>query len=216
MILNVKNFKLWTIDQEMGTSDPALKDVQAKGDDRNYNSLDNYPSRPASLALRDYMQKFRDLEWIPGGLYNGSWDGDNYARLYRENGWPSTFNRTAFMIAREQYEESERLRWDAEEPFNAVEKYQSWLDSALRTIEYNQKAISDVDAGKEIPNNQPDRPDRFADRAKYRQELVDEVNQATERLPKLQQELEAAREALKNVDQAVKKAREDRIAKYGW
>jgi hypothetical protein len=55
MILNVKNFKLWTIDQDMGTADPALKDVQAKGDDSNYNSLDNYPSRPANLALKDYM-----------------------------------------------------------------------------------------------------------------------------------------------------------------
>ena len=60
IILNAKDFKLWTIDQEMGTADPALKDVEAKGDDRNYNSLNNYPSRPANLALKDYMQKFRD------------------------------------------------------------------------------------------------------------------------------------------------------------
>lgn len=103
MILNVKNFKLWTIDQEMGNADPALANVQAKGDDSNYNSLDNHPSRPANLALKDYMQKFRDLTWMPGGLYNGSWEGDNYARLYRENGWPSTFNRTAFKLAREQW-----------------------------------------------------------------------------------------------------------------
>jgi hypothetical protein len=216
MILNVKNFKLWTIDQELGTADPALKDVEAKGDDRNYNSLDNYPSRPANLALKDYMQKFRDLEWMPGGLYNDSWEGDNYARLYSENGWPSAFNRTAFMIAREQWEEYERLRWEAEEPFEEVAKYQGLLDSTLRRIEYEQKAISDVDAGKEIPNDQPDRPDRFADRAKYRQELVDEVNLAMANLPKLQQELEAARVALKSVDSAVKKAREDRIAKYGY
>jgi hypothetical protein len=103
MILNVKNFKLWTINQETGNADPALADVQAKGDDSNYNSLDNYPSRAANLALKDYQQKFRDLEWMPGGHYNGSWDGDNYARLYRENGWPSMFNRTAFKIAREQW-----------------------------------------------------------------------------------------------------------------
>ena len=57
MILNAKNFELWTIDQGMGTADPALKDVEAKGDDYNYNSLDNNP---------------RDLEWMPGGLYNDS------------------------------------------------------------------------------------------------------------------------------------------------
>jgi hypothetical protein len=215
MILNVKNFKLWTIDQEMGSADPALKDVQAKGDDRNYNSLDNYPSRAANLVLNDYMQKFRDLEWMPGGLYNGNWDGDNYAKLYRENGWPSKFNRTAFMIAREQWEEDERMRWDAEQPFQEVAKYENWLSSSLWRIENNQKAISDVDAGKEIPNNQPDRPDRFADREKYRQELLDEVNSTTASLPKLLQDLEAARETLKGIDPAVRKAREDRIAKYG-
>lgn len=216
MILNVKNFKLWTIDQEMSNADPALTDVEVKGDGSNYNSLDNYPSRPANLALKAYMQKFRNLEWMPGGLYNGSWEGDNYARLYRENGWPSTFNRTAFKIAHEQWEESDRLRWEAEEPFQEVARYESWLNSSLRGIEYKQKAISDVDAGKEIPNDQPDRPDRFADRAKYRQELVDEVNLAIANLPKLQQDLEAARDALKGVDPTVRKAREDRIAKYGY
>ena len=105
---------------------------------------------------------------------------------------------------------------EAEEPFEEVAKYQGWLDSTLRRIEYKQKAISDVDAGKEIPKDQPDQPDRFADRAKYRQELLNEVNLAMANLPNLQQELEAAREALKSVDPAVKKAREDKIAKYGY
>ena len=64
---------------------------------------------------------------------------------------------------------------EAEEPFEEVAKYQGWLDSTLRRIEYKQKAIFDVDARKEIPNDQPDRPDRFADWAKYRRELADEV-----------------------------------------
>lgn len=112
--------------------------------------------------------------------------------------------------------EEERLRWDAEQPFEEVVKYESWLKSSLQRIEFKQKAISDVDAGKEIPNNQPDRPDRFADREKYRQELVDEVNLTMANLPKLQEELEAAREVLKAVDPIVRQAREDRISKYGW
>jgi hypothetical protein len=51
MVLNVKNFRLWTIDQEMGNRDPALANNPARGDDSNRNSLDNYTSRPAKLAL---------------------------------------------------------------------------------------------------------------------------------------------------------------------
>jgi len=216
MILNVETLELWTVDQETGTADPALEDIQAKGDENNDNSLDNYPSRSATLALKDYIKKFRDLEWMPGGLYNDTWAGENYARLYREHGWPSSFNRTAFMVSQGDWEESERLRCDAEEPFGEVKKYQSWLDSSLRRIEQYQKDISDVDAGEIIPNDQLDRPERFADRAKYRQELVDRINVDTSRLSDLQSHLEAAKEALRHVDPRIKKAREERIAKYGW
>lgn len=106
-------------------------------------------------------------------------------------------------------EEEESLRWDAEQPFYEVAKYEGWLKTSLQRIESKQKAISDVDAGKELPNDQ-------LDRAKYRQELLDEVNETTANLPKMHEELEAARERLKAVNSTVRKAREERIAKYGF
>lgn len=175
----------------------------------NRLSLSNYPSRPARYALRDYMQKFIDLEWMPGGLSSGDWTGDEYARLYVENGWPDNFNRDAFMIARSNWEEEESKRWDAEQPFEEVKKFENWLTSSLDQIKRKQEAISESDAGKELP---PDYPDRNT----YRQKLTDEVNEEIERLPRLQAELEVARETLKGIDPQVKKVREDRIAKYGY
>ncbi len=101
--------KLWTIDQESGNADFALKDME-KQVSKNENSLDNYPSRPVKDALRDYMQKFRSLEWIPGGLQNETWNADNYARLYRENGWPSNFDREAFLTASANWEDEDEAR----------------------------------------------------------------------------------------------------------
>jgi hypothetical protein len=168
--------------------------------------LDNYPSRPARLALRDNIQKFIDLEWIPGGLSNGSWEGANYARLYVENGWPDHFDRSTFLAALPQREDEERQRWDDEQPFEELENCQRGVTNALRQIENKHKLISEIDSGKEI------RPDEEIDR----QVLVDEINKITATLPKLQEDLEVAREALNRVDPLVKKAREGRIAKYGY
>ena len=106
-------------------------------------------------------------------------------------------------------EEEERLRWDADQPFYDVTRFEGWVKTALQSIESTQKAISDVDAGKDVPDSQPDRE-------KFRQALVDEVNETTATLPKLQEELEAARATLKAMDPTVRKATEERIAKYGY
>jgi hypothetical protein len=45
-----------------------------------------------------------------------------------------------------------------------------------------------------------DLPDRFADRAKFRQDLVDEVNDIMANLPEIERQLEEARELLRGVD----------------
>jgi len=206
MVLNTNNYKLWTIDQEMGSSaDFALENVVVQ-QVNNDLSLDNYPSRTARLALRDYMQKFIDLEWMPGGMSNGSWDGANYARLYVENGWPDNFNRSAFLAAIPPWEEEEAQRSDAEKPFQDLENCQRRVTNTLRQIENKHKLISEIDSGKEIE------PGRETDR----QAVVDEINKITATLPNMQAELEVAREALNRVDPGVRKAREDRISKYGY
>lgn len=128
--------KLWTMNQESGNADFALEgDRKEKDVSKNPNSLDNYPSRLARDALRDYMQKFRDLEWIPGGLVNETWDGDNYVRLYRDNGWPSNFDPEAFLSARPKWEEDDEARRSAEQPFEEAKTYENWIKHGDRQIE---------------------------------------------------------------------------------
>jgi len=211
MILDVKTLRLWTIDQEvMGLqADPALKDIKLEEAPGNMFSPENAASRLARDALRDYIHKFRTLEWIPGGNSNGTWNGDEYARLYEENGWPESFNSTAFNMAREQWEEDDMARSDAEAPFHEVTKLDYWIQVALDDIGRKRKMIADVNAGMETPENKPDRE-------AYKQEIQEEVKKRIESLPKIHDELEVAREVLKSIDPEVKKAREERVRKYGF
>lgn len=201
--------KLWTIDSESTTTaDFALQDLDWPESD-NWLALTSYPCRPARLALRDYIQKFRDLEWMPGGLGKGDWTGDNYARLYTENGWPNNYNRTAFMEARVRWEAAENKRWDDEQPFEDVLNFNRTLEYGLRNIKEKNRLLNDLDAGKELPDDKDDR-------VKYREELVTFINETTEYLPAVEKKLEAARKAVLDIDPLVKKAREDRIAKYHY
>jgi hypothetical protein len=61
LILNTENRHLWVIAEQTGSSDPGLRHV-AGMKTVNQNSLDQAPSRPATVALRDLMQKFIDLK----------------------------------------------------------------------------------------------------------------------------------------------------------
>lgn len=65
---------MWFIAQLGGSVDPAFTGAPIK-ETRNRNDLAQYPSRPATDLLRDLIDKFRGLEYIPGGLYgNTTWD----------------------------------------------------------------------------------------------------------------------------------------------
>jgi hypothetical protein len=211
-LTNMPAVKLWTVDNEFGNVDPALKDLPPNND-LNWMSLDQYPSRSAREALRDYIQRFRTLQWLPGGYHNGSWEGDKYGRLYRENGWPDNFNRSGLMVSRKQWEDDESERRNAELPLDRISHLEWDLKSTMEAVEKTNKEIGDVDAGKEIPDDQPDRP---IDREKYREEKLHRVNELVKKLPRIQDDLEAARIEAVLLDPKVKKARLDRIAKYGY
>lgn len=64
--------RLWTIYQLDGNADPSLQE-SPPSNIVNGNSLEQYRSRSAVEALRDYIARFRSLEWIPGGLYDSTW-----------------------------------------------------------------------------------------------------------------------------------------------
>lgn len=201
---------MWTVDTEFGNTDPALRDPETPDYSGNWISPEKHPSRLGRDALRDYTVKFRALEWIPGGLYSGSWEGDQYARMYRENGWENTFNLQAFNIARIAWEANDSKRYDEEEPFRKVQHLEFDLTRTLDFIQKTQKEIKDLGAGKEI--ELPNQPDREV----YRQKLAGKVQESIEKLPEIQKNLEIAREVLKKVDPELNKAREERVSKYGY
>lgn len=145
---------------------------------------------------------------MPGGLMSGGYDGDSYAELYLANGWPSNFDRAAFMTARAKWEEDDSKRYSLEEPYEKLRNMEQRLKQQLGEIEWKQKQIAQADAGISNDNDQNNRD-------KLREYLVTESALAIAGLPKVQADLEAAREEVRKVDPAVRKAREERIAKYG-
>ncbi|KAI1123003.1 hypothetical protein F5Y10DRAFT_252706 [Nemania abortiva] len=103
VVLDTKTYRIWLISQMGGTSDPVLwgKSRGDRVEPPNQNDLAQYPSRPAVEFLNDMMSRFRNLEWIPGGLYGSEGDyNDNlyqeYKRLYKDCGWPDKFNPILF------------------------------------------------------------------------------------------------------------------------
>lgn len=230
MVLNVQNstftfsrslkdandviVKMWTIEQFGGKADPATRDQDNFGAVGNWLSPEQYPSRLAREALRDYMNKFITLEWLPGGVYNGSWEGHEYARLYREKGWPGSFNVQSFEKARLQWHEDDERQQEAEEPFNEVRDLQRQVEMLLDSIARKKKDIFNLDAendaGKDLLRSWGDSA------TKNRLDLGNQVEEQTARLPMVQKAFEEAREAVKSVDAVVRKTREERVAKYGF
>jgi hypothetical protein len=215
LILNLKNIHLWVIDQESGCADRALEDVHGKKT-HNTNSLDQYPSRPARDVLKDFIRNFRDLEWIPGGLFPGNHEYDQYKRLYLEHGWPSKFDAEAFNKSRIAFEEAEHDQYVAEEAFREVKKLEFWLSEGLRCGA--QCRIEQLEA----ENARPEWHGQFADpeggKLVYesrKSELEEQLATEPERTAELRKELEAAKARVQEVPDKVRKVRLERLRKYG-
>ena len=200
---------MWTIQQFEGNVDPALENKIAEPVVGNWLSPEVEPSRLAREALRDYIDKFIALEWMPGGIYKGTWEGDEYARLYRECGWRENFDRQAFLEARRHWDEREESTSESEEPFDKVASLQRQFEACLSSITRMHGEISDIDAGNQNWREDDDLP-------KHRQGLIKDIEDRIGYLPSLQRELEDAREIARSVDPAVRRMREERIAKYGY
>jgi len=178
------------MNQESRNADFALEgDRKEKDVSNNPDSLDNYHSRLARDAVRDYMQKFRDLEWIPGELVNETRDGDNYVRSYRENGWPSNFDREAFLSTMAKWEDDEEARRRAEQPFEEAKTYENWIKHWDRRIERMEGTLKAFDKGGDIPENEEER-----DRVNYRKKIVDEIEARRERRLIFEEKLEKAKD----------------------
>ena len=72
---NMKNYKDGSSD-DTGSIDPVTRGQLAPGVDtvnrRDRGRVEMYASRPATEALRGYIERFRKLEWVPGFLEGDS------------------------------------------------------------------------------------------------------------------------------------------------
>ncbi|KAJ9632202.1 hypothetical protein H2203_000605 [Taxawa tesnikishii (nom. ined.)] len=122
-------------------------DVKDLPETVNENDLDQYPSRPAVELLRDMINRFKTLQYIPGGLYGKGWpEYEPYKQAYIENGWPDDFNGDAFSRRRDAYEEGERDRYRAEEPLRALQALKKWAAMRKEREQTLKEAQAELDA----------------------------------------------------------------------
>jgi hypothetical protein len=164
------------------------------------------------------MQKFIDLEWIPGGLHEGSYKHENYRRLYLAHGWPSNFNGAAVEVTRKAWEDEQKAQYKAEGPFREVEKPEGWLkgmdeyppqrqleqlEEEIRKPGYNDQSADGAEGGKQVYESRPKHIMRMMATPKERRALNEK-------------ELEHARKEMENVPRSMRLACEERIKKYGY
>lgn len=127
MCLNTKNWHMWLVYQLGGTADPALKGLPSRPEKPNRNDLENEHSRPAVDLLRDIIQRFKSLEWLPGGLYSDEWP--NYSPMkkhYEDAGWPDKFDPATFNRLRLEYDKAvEEFRHQAD-PLDSLATQMMW------------------------------------------------------------------------------------------
>jgi hypothetical protein len=168
--------------------DPAFAGTTPGTISDNSLSLVNWPSRFARDALRDFISRFRSLEWMPGGVKTKSWDGDELARMYRENGWPENFNKTAFLIAKRRWDDDAYKQSEAERPFLDVRNLGNAFDYIVTSLKEARQKVKDIGYTAEVP-----------------EELEAKVNERLSSLDNVVKQLNAAKQMAKGVDPEVKR-----------
>jgi hypothetical protein len=108
--------------QLSSSSDPAFSNAPYT---RNTlpNELDmaQFPSRPAVEFLEDIINRFKTLEWLPGGFYSEDYQGYNQLKdLYITSGWPSMFDAEKFDLLRHAADDVELEYHDKTEPLQKL------------------------------------------------------------------------------------------------
>ncbi|THY93222.1 hypothetical protein D6C93_05692 [Aureobasidium pullulans] len=111
LFLNTHTFTISQTDQEAGT-------------------ICNFKHN-AIPYLQNVINKFKTLDWIPGGLYSPI-HGDEYAaykHLYTTSGWPNAFDPSKFHALRRQFEKSQDQLYHDQEPLRKFCEHVSTMQS---------------------------------------------------------------------------------------
>lgn len=112
--------------------------------------------------LRNMINNFKTLKWIPGGLYSSDHDKERYTAyqdLYLEAGWPNAFDSEMFNSSRQNYETEHLERYIAQDPLRHLSEHVSRMRSReLSKIHYHNAleklaslpSTADVDERKNL------------------------------------------------------------------
>lgn len=216
MVLNTRDFHMWFVDQMGGVMDPALEHLPTK-ETTNRNDMEQYPNRPATEFLRDIIERFRSLEYIPGGLYDEQQqEYSDFKRMYVSAGWPDNFDKATFDRLREEREQAQQDRGKAEEPLNQLKKYLMWGKMREDHEKYHHEALAELQAlpAEAAPDKRRELEERMENSGKrVTPEAFAEQQEETKRvLEEQESELQKLLEDNKDLDWDSLDWREDRAA----
>lgn len=142
--------------------------------------------------------------------------GWNYARLYREHGWPSMFNGSAFEAAREAFEESESNRFHEEEPLRRLARAEwNWENAKKNLLEQENELHSVPVSGIYGMNYEQAKAHKesLQDRTKNIEENIQRSINVI--IPQSEQELRDARLEADQVADEIKRRYNERRKKFG-
>ncbi|KAH0353904.1 hypothetical protein KCU83_g2711, partial [Aureobasidium melanogenum] len=119
--------------------------------------------------LRNLVNNFKILNYIPGGLYLSDHDNERYTayrNLYLEAGWPDTFDREKFERSRKNYETELCQRYNGQRPLRDLSEHVSKMRSReLNKLRYHHNleklASLSSNAGADERKNLEQAIDRF-------------------------------------------------------
>lgn len=151
--------------------------------------------------LQNVINKFKTLDWIPGGLYSPI-HGDEYAaykNLYTTSGWPNAFDPSKFHALRKQFEKDQRQRYHDQEPLRKFCEHVGTMQSReLSKLHYNN-AVQKLSTLPQSPTHMEEKEELQRTKAQCGKEFLPEyykpisIDILTSYLKSLQQQREEGR-----------------------
>ncbi|THZ25473.1 hypothetical protein D6C89_04345 [Aureobasidium pullulans] len=105
--------------------------------------------------LQNVINKFKTLDWIPGGLYSPI-HGDEYLaykNLYTTSGWPNAFDPSKFHALRKQFEKSQDQRYHDQEPLRKFCEHVGTMQSRELSKLHHASAVQKLSTLPQSPTH---------------------------------------------------------------
>lgn len=154
-------------------------------------------------------------------LWQTAYPRDTYKELYIAHGWPSNFDGDAFESARQKWLNEAKASYLAAKPFRDVIEKERPVNFDIEAIEGWNKDLFTLD---QIESGEIDakaamlrgyRAARGTYNGRTRDQTLNAIATVSKRLVDDEANLEDARKRAKEVDEGIRKNRDDIIAKYG-